>query len=84
MEKELLEIDEQIKKLKEKKKAKAKKIKEKKNKESLEKFSKIETYLEKYFGDLNEEKWNTILEFISENQNEIISRFADLKTKNEI
>ena len=35
MEKELLEIDEQIKKLKEKKKAKAKKIKEKKNNESL-------------------------------------------------
>ena len=83
MEKELMEIDEQIKKLKEKKKATAKKLKEKKERESLERLSKIESFLENHFGEITEEKWNVILKFISKNENEIISQFTDFENENE-
>lgn len=80
-EKELLEIEEQIQKLKEKKKAKAKKIKEKKEKELFKRYNSIDGFLAKHFNEMSEKKWDELLKFIVENENEIVSRFADLETE---
>ena len=80
-EKELLEIEEQIQKLKEKKKAKAKKIKEKKEKELFKRYNSIDGFLAKHFNEMSEKKWDELLKFIVENENEIISRFADSETE---